>query len=295
MKKGVYVYLVVMVVFLVLFESASGFGGTGRIVWSSSRAGDGRISLWAMNPDGSNAVRLTSGFDSALFATIAPDGTRIAFASQDTGVWYIYLIEADGSNLTQFTDFSSAVPDWSPDGSRLIFNSDHDDEPTDTPDLWAMDIDGTNLSELIDNPPVSDFNGQWSPDGKEVLFCSDRTGSYSLYVLNLDSSNVTRITPRESNEWGGRWSPDGNSILFISDRHGQPDIFVMDAGGGNVRRLTDYAGVDNDPAWSPDGLQVVFMSDRSGNPDLWKMNADGTGLVQLTDDKDLDRYPDWGP
>jgi len=292
---GVRILVVLVGLSLLLGGLIAATEDEGRIVWSSDRAGDGRMNLWAIAPDGSHPVQVTTTFDAALHPSISPDGTRIAFSSPDTGTWYIYLIDADGSNLVQFTDFSSAVPDWSPDGSRLIFNSDHDDEPKDTPDLWAMDLDGTNLVELVDNPPYADFNGQWSPDGKKILFCSNRLGSYDLFTLELANGRLTRLTSGGTNEWGGRWSPDGSRILFVSDRYGQPDIFVMDADGTHVTRLTTYGGVDNDPAWSPDGERIVFLSDRGGHPDLWLMRADGTELVQLTDDPALDRFPDWGP
>lgn len=264
-----------------------------RIVWVSDRAGDGRLNLWAMNPDGTHCVQLTTSFVQAVYPSISPEGTQIAFSSQDTGVWYIYLIDADGSNLTQFTDCSSAVPHWSPDGERLIFNSDHDDEPKDTPDLWAMDLDGSNLEEIVDKPPTADFNGQWSPDGKRILFVSNRDGDYNLYVIDVDGTKLTRLTDDPSGEWSGRWSPDGSRILFISDRTGNPDLFIMDADGSNVVQVTDYKGSDIDPAWSPDGNQIVFMSDRSGNPDLWIIGADGSDPTQVTDDKALDRFPDW--
>jgi len=265
----------------------------GQIVWASLRAGDGKLSLWTMDPDGTGAARVTSTFVQALYPTISPQGDRVAFSSQDTGTWYIYMIDLDGKNLAQFTDFSSAVPHWSADGERLIFNSDHDDEPKDTPDLWTMNADGSELEELVDSPPTADFSGRWSPDCEEVLFVSDREGNYDLYIIDTDGTNLRQLTDEPSGEWAARWSPDGESILFVSDRTGNTDLFVMNVNGSNVVQLTDYQGSDLDPAWSPDGARIVFMSDRGGKPDLWIIAADGTDPVQLTDDAALDRFPDW--
>jgi Tol biopolymer transport system component len=90
-----------------------------------------------MEPDGTARQRVTNSFQQALYPSISPDGSIVAFASMATGVWYIYFINLDGTGLKQFTTFSSAFPDWSPDILRLVFNSDHDDEPKDTPDLWG--------------------------------------------------------------------------------------------------------------------------------------------------------------
>ena len=264
----------------------------GRIVWASSY-GDGRINLWSINPDGTGRARVTRSFTQALFPAISPDGTKIAFASMDTGVWYIYLINTDGSELAQFTTFSSAVPHWSPDGLRLVFNSDHDDEPKDTPDLWGMDLDGTNLVEYIDRPASADFNGQWSPDGNRILFVSDRDGNYNLYVVDMDGTGLTRLTSHPAADFNPCWSPDGSKIAFVSDRDGNKDIYVMNADGSGVLRLTTDSGYDGAPAWSPSGERIVFESERAGHRDLWIIDADGSGLTQLTNDEAVDLHPDW--
>ena len=264
----------------------------GRIVWASSY-GDGRLNLWSIRPDGTERARITSSFVQALFPSISPDGTRIAFASMDEGVWYIYLVNMDGADLAQFTTFSSAVPHWSPDGLRLIFNSDHDDEPKDTPDLWGMDLDGSNLVEYIDRPPTADFNGQWSPDGNQILFVSNRDGNYNLYVINVDGTGLRRLTSHRAADHNPCWSPDGSKIAFVSDRSGNPDIYVMDSDGTNVIRLTTYSGYDSAPAWSPQGDRIVFESDRGGHGDLWIMDADGSNATQLTNDAAADVHPDW--
>ena len=287
--------VMIAAVAFVLFGALVLGADAGRIVWTSNRAGGNRLNLWGIDPDGSNAIQITTDFGAALHPAISPDGKKIAFSSPDTGTWYIYLIDSDGKDLEQFTDFSSAVPDWSSDGTRLVFNSDHDDEPKDTPDVWAMNVDGTGLTEFVDNPPVADFNPQWSPDGKYILFTTDRHKKYDLYLIELATGKLTRLTPLTTNEWNGRWSPDGSKIAFVSDRFGQPDLFVMNINGTGIKRLTTSKARDSEPAWSPDGTQLVFVSDRTGYTDLWIINADGTGLHQLTNDKTMDRFPDWGP
>ena len=293
MERQIVWSLIVATRIMICATASFVFADEARIVWASNRAGDGKMNLWTMNPDGTNCVQLTTNFTQALIPSISPDGSRIAFCSPDTVIWYIYLIDADGSNLVQFTDFSSAVPHWSPDGKRLIFNSDHDDEPKDTPDLWAMDIDGSNLVELVDKPPTADFNGRWSPDGKQILFASDRDVDYNLYVMNVDGTGLTRLTHAESDEWAGRWSPDGSRILFVSNRTGNYDLFTMDADGSNVVNITAHEAYDFEAAWSPDGSKIVFVSDRGGYGDLWVMSADGSDPTQLINDEAADRYPDW--
>ena len=237
----------------------------GHIVWVSSCAEDGRFNIWMMNPDGGGKKQVTTTFTQALHPSLSPDGLQVAFSTKDSGAWRIHIIKLDGSGLRRFTYFSSAVPHWSPDGQRMVFNSDHDDEPTDTPDLWAMGLDETNLVELVDSPPTKDFNGQWSPDGERLLFVSDRSGNFDLFVMNIDGSDLTRLTSDRAGDYNPQWSPDGEKIIFVSERSGNADLFVMDSDG----------------------------SDRAGHLDLWMIRADGSHPTQITNDEALDFHPDW--
>jgi Tol biopolymer transport system component len=266
---------------------------SGQIVWSSDRAGSGELNVWAMDPATGETVQLTTGFKNAWYPAISPDGSQVVFSTNDTGTWYIHVMDADGSNLTQVTDFSSAVASWSPDGSSLVFNSDHRNEPKDTPDLYAMNLDGSDLVELLDAPETADFDARWSPDGSHLLFTSNRSGNMDLYVMDANGENITQLTSELSSESGGRWSPDGSRIVFVSDRAGNLDLFVMNADGSNVVQLTETHLMERDPCWSPDGKQIVFASDRRGKLDLYVMNADGSDVTQLTDDDANDVFPDW--
>jgi dipeptidyl aminopeptidase/acylaminoacyl peptidase len=139
-------------------------------------------------------------------------------------------------------------------------SADHDDEPKDTPDLWGMDLDGTNLVEYIDRPASADFNGQWSPDGNRILFVSDRDRNYNLYVVDIDGTGLTRLTSHPAADFNPRQSPDRSKIAFVSDRGGNMDIYVMSSDGSGVLRLTTYSGYDSAPAWSPSGERIVFES-----------------------------------
>lgn len=265
----------------------------GTIVWVTDRDGEGRLNLWSINPDGTAASQVTRGFVQALFPAISPCGDLVAFSSADTGTWAIYIIGIDGTGLRRFTRFSSAVPDWSPDGEKLIFNSDHDDEPVDVPDLWGMNLDGTNKVEYLDSPPTADFNPQWAPSGETILFVSNRDGNYNLYLMDADGSNIRRLTDDPANEYNPCWSPDGTKIAYTSDRAGTTDVCVIDADGTNVTCITSHSGADHTPDWSPAGDRIVFVSDRSGQIDLWIVDADGSNPQQLTNDLAPDLHPDW--
>lgn len=89
-----------------------------------------------------------------------------------------------------------------------MFNSDHDDEPKDTPDIWTMNIDGTGLLELLDAPADADFDASWSPDGARILFTSNRNRLVSrtdLFVMNADGSNQRPLTDDQAADLQPEW------------------------------------------------------------------------------------------
>jgi len=237
---------------------------------------------------------VNTGFDTALFPQWSPDGNMILFTLPD--IWNLYTIYPDGTNLTQITDFRSANADWSPDGAQIVFQSDHQNEPQDTPDIYIIDITGENLVEILDDPDIPDYNARWSPDGSKILFVTRRTGKDELFTMNIDGTDPVQVSDSADPVVQGAWSPDGTRIAFAYGGFGITDLYAMDSDGvSNVARLTNNESTNNSASWSPDGERIVFASNVSGNWDLWVINADGTGLVQLTNDEFYDSFPDWSP
>lgn len=120
----------------------------------------------------------------------------------------------------------------------------------------------------------------WSPDGERLLFTSDRSGNDSIYVVDVDGSNLRRLTDNGHHNDNAVWSPDGQRIAFSSDRDGQNDIFVMDGDGNYQQNLTRESHLWADiPGWSADGSRIIFHgSDRSESV-LWPLQAERGAVI----------------
>jgi len=106
---------------------------------------------------------------------------KIAFQSSRSGNFAIFVVNPDGSGLTQLTfgGANNGAPSWSPDGSKIVFTSDRDGNF----EIYSMNADDSNVTRLTNNP-ATDVDPAWSPDGTRIAFDSDRDGDREIYTMN---------------------------------------------------------------------------------------------------------------
>ena len=188
-------------------------------------------------------------------------------------------------------------PDWSPDGSKLVFESTREGKFA----LYTIQIDGADLRKLTSGV-ANDEQARWSPDGKQIVFFSDRDGREQLYLMNSDGSQQRRLTNAEAQDFNPSYSPQGDQIAFMSSPPGIGqfhDIFVVRADGTGRTRLTDQNADYMGPRWSPKGDQILFVRGAKSrfpahnSDEIFVMKSDGSQAVNLTHNNVRDYHACW--
>ena len=238
----------------------------------------------------------------ALFPSVSPDGSRLAFTRWDGRTdSQIRMADPDGSNdrkflrLSNLSDFA-----WLPDGSLLATDLDYIDAFRLRSDLIHIDPQGRERritrGARLDHPtPAS--------DGRTAVAVQSMRGTNRLVRVDLETGDVLALTPYlDDVHWSyPALSPDGRWIAASRWNPGAYyDVVVLDAEGRIVSRVTNDRAVDQAPSWSPDGRWLIWSSDRSGIPNLYATEVDGASGVpgpvrQVTNVLGGTAYPSVGP
>jgi Tol biopolymer transport system component len=218
----------------------------GSFHWSHTN-----IHLFA--PDGWGFQRLdTPNQHVSSMPTWSPDGSRIAYASDELAQARIYTARPDGTDVRLVLDPTGpggVDPAWSPDGDRIAFWTLVDAGMS---DLFTVRPDGSDLRRLELPGPASE--PAWSPDGKWIAFAGG-TSESNIYVVPAAGGQARQLT-HSGQDSVPAWAPDGSAIVFASNRDADPgtsrqDLYLINADGSAERRLTTIGCWQCDPDWQP--------------------------------------------
>jgi Tol biopolymer transport system component len=181
----------------------------------------------------------------------------------------LYTVPAEGGKAVQLTTEYTAMPRWTPDGTRIYFDGAH---RGDRANIEYVPSDGGAVVRLSITPgniqPVFPSQLAISPNGKALsYFGFYRSGSpdRGLFTVPVEGGTATRVAMIGPDGYAPEWSPDGSQIAFIrgreSDSPSPNNIFVVPRGGGEPRQVsTDADRVEiSNLAWSPDGELIAFF------------------------------------
>lgn len=242
---------------------------------------------------------------SASPATLVRPGEPWIVFQQFSDRSTVTLVRPDGTGLHSPTDAvpggDQTNPDWSPDGSQLVFARAADDRE----DLWVVDADGTDAHQLTacEGDCVYLDDPDWSPDGRTVLFSrlrvtADGDAIATLEWVDVASGATSVIVQADPGHFyaGQRWSPDGRSVVLevveldgpsASSEVVDVSLAVIDlaAPTSSGHELLGSGRFPETAAWTADGSSIVFGALEAAGAaatDLFLIGPDGTDLRRLT-------------
>ena len=246
------------------------------------RTGDTEV--FEVDPDTGSASNLSrSPRSEDRYPCWSPDGQRVAFTSNRSGPYSLYVMDANGDNVKRLVDSTAIcyMPSWrsTPDGERIVFGM-HGDKP----EMASIKPDGTGLTVLGDG-----HDPTLSPDGKRICYTGEVDGGVSVFVMDWDGGNKRRVV-KEASKVGAtfpNWSPDGKTIVYSFPVKDALELFLIDADGTNPRQLTRLNQVATPADWSPDGQWISF---RLTDERYWS-NAEK--MKKVYEEKPTDKRPVW--
>ena len=202
---------------------------------------------------------------------------QLAFASNRTGSFQIWLMNADGSNLVQLTRIPNGAcqPTWSPTGDRIIFVSPCQPRNDTYPGgrLFVMNANGSEINSLP--LPVNlegEYDPKWSPDGTRVVYTSVQTGRPQIFEYDFETNTATNLSRSRSFDFNPVYAPNGKYIAFVRQITTNYIFIMTDKGENQVQfNQSDPLLTNQAPAWTPDSQLILFSQAKSNLPIPWVM------------------------
>ncbi len=236
--------------------------------------------IWLVESAGGKTVvprQLTSGLSQDIKPRWSPDGQSLAFLSDRSGQFQLYLLALNGGEARPLSEsslrYGVSEYSWHPNGQILLAHSPwkpQDDQPTEPSEPLATVY--TRLGAQNDGSGYNQERHQ------------------QLWLVPL-SGNAMRLTSEPVDLVQSCWSPDGQEVVFCANRRADPDLsvsvalWILTLSAGQMRRLTPIDGLAQMPSWSPDGRQIAYLytSDQTeaGNVSPWIVDAHGPAQPRL--------------
>ena len=266
-----------------------------RLAFLSTR--DGKAQIYLISPFGGEAEKLTDSKSGVQSMQWSPDGKRLAFASvqeptadeekkekdkDDTIVVdhnykmsriSVIDVESKKAEVLVKGDFSTADPQWSPDGKSIAFVTVPTPKADDSgvTDIWVVEVGSGKTRKLTDNEGP-DASPRWSPDGNRIAYltrdaANGLLGQTRLTVMSADGSGKRGIAESFMYQPGDpTWSPDGALIYFVAPVGTTNQLFSVPSAGGEPKQISRIAGIISAVSFSKDRTVAAFTKSDIEHP-----------------------------
>ncbi len=149
--------------------------------------------------------------------------------------------------------------------------------------LVLVDVLKGKIRRIVEVGVEQPLSPAWSPDGRTLAFSGNREGRFDLFLLDLETNDVSQLTDDEIYDGSPAWSPDGKSLVFSSVIAGYAKLFRVGLGDPAQRfQLTQGESNEVDAVYSPGGKRVYFTSDRSGANNIFSLDLESGEIRQHT-------------
>ena len=246
--------------------SRAGLSPDGRTL-AVRRVVNGNTDIWLVDLARGLPRRLTSDPSRDDDGMWSPDGQRLIFASERSGIYDIYERRADGAGEEQLvlaSERAKRVMDWSRDGRFVLYTVQNAAAER---DLWAIDVDGNRTPIPVATTAFEEDRGKFSPDGQWVAYTADDTGRREVYVQRFPSGGRIQVSTD-----GGQtlqWRDDGRELFYL-DAMRRAVAVRIDIGGDVVHVETPEVLFPLPPgglfAAAPDGQRFLIAREMRAAP-----------------------------
>jgi len=211
---------------------------------------------------------------SATHASFSPDGQRLSFITDISGVPEVWSVPVDlhaplsawPEQLT-FRGERASGADYSPVAEQLLVSGDVGSSERDQ--FFLLSSDGASFTPLTDEPEVIHAFGGWSPDGKRIAYACNRRDArfFDLYERDLEGGQIRLLLQQDGTNFPVRYAPDGLSLLFSRvESNTRNELWLLDVASGQARQLSPLPDAGHaehsSPFWSADRTGLYLLSDR---------------------------------
>ena len=240
----------------------------------------GRRDVYVSDLDGASARRLTSYDKLIVSPSVSPDGKYLAFTSYREGRPCLYVSDLE-TNREVYADREDGMKIgavWM-DKRTLAYSLTAGKFST----IYSVNVETKERKVLLRKEGIL-TSPTFSPDGTKMVFVSDMYGGPNIFVREMGTGEIKRLSYFGNYNTSPAYSPKGDLIAFVSKTEGALEICVMKPDGSDARVLSD-GGVNDSPRFSPCGRYILYSSQKgNGKTQVYFMlrNGDNKRVLRLT-------------